>query len=267
MGRYARRPKRLGQNFLINRAVAVAEAEHAEGKHVLEIGPGRGMLTRELCRRARRVVAVELDNDLFRELKANMRESNLRLVNSDFLDASGSELELGETDIVISNIPYSISSKVIDFLLEHRLQAVLCLQKEFVEHMTARAGTRGYSRLSVMFQLCFSYTRLMRVSRGSFRPIPKVDSEVIYAKPKGRCVSGEEKGVINAIMQHKKKTVRNAILDSHLYFRGMGCDPEALAELVSDKEARVFKLEPERVLALARELIKGCNGASAPARG
>ena len=266
MGRYTKAPKRLGQNFLVNSAVAAAEAEHADGKHVLEIGPGHGMLTRELCRKAKRVVAVELDNDLFRELKANMHEGNLKLINKDFLDADERELELGDTDIVISNIPYSISSSIIDFLLERRLQAVLCLQKEFVEHMTAKAGTRDYSRLSVMFQLCFSYTKLMRVSRGSFRPIPKVDSEVIYAKPKDRCVSDEERGIINAIMQHKKKTVRNAILDSDLYFRGMGCDTRALAELVPDKEARVFKLEPERVLALAGNIIKGCSGAPATAR-
>ncbi len=266
MGRYAKAPQRLGQNFLINYAVAEAEAEHARGRRVLEIGPGRGILTRELCKRAERVVAVELDRRLFLQLGSSLHEKNLKLINKDFFETGENEAELSETDIVIANIPYSLSSRVIDFLLEHKLEAVLCLQKEFVEHMTARAGTRNYSRLSVMFQLCFSYTRLMRVSRGSFRPIPKVDSEVIYAKPKEAYVSGEEKEVINAIMQHKKKTVRNAILGSEKYFESIGCGAALLAEQVHDNGARVFTLEPARMLALAREIIKACSKAPAPAR-
>lgn len=266
MSNYARAPRRLGQNFLVNTAVAEAEAEHGRGKRVLEIGPGHGILTRELCKMAERVVAVELDRNLFLALKDSLLDNKLKLINKDFFDASEEELELNDIDIVIANIPYSASSSVIDFLMEHRLQAVLCLQKEFVEHMTAKAGTRNYSRLSVMFQLCFTYTKLMKVGRGSFRPVPKVDSEIIYAKSRDRSVGTEEKGVINAIMQHKKKTVKNAILGSSQYLGSIGCDAKKLSGNVEEKDARVFTLEPESVLGLARKILKERNRAPGPAR-
>ena len=134
---FLRPRKELGQSFLTNRSVAVMEAEHAHGKRVLELGPGYGILTRELCRYADRVVAVELDKDLFRMLKHEMAYENLKLISGDFFEVAEGELELKTTDIMISNVPYSLSSRIIEFLVEHRMQAVLCLQKEFVEHMLA----------------------------------------------------------------------------------------------------------------------------------
>ena len=259
---YLRPVKSLGQNFLVNRAIAEAEAEHATGKNVLELGPGYGTLTEELCRRAKRVVAVEIDRNLFAMLKHEMHEKNLTLINKDFFKASESELKLDDTDVMISNVPYKLSSKVIDFLLDHGLEAVLCLQKEFVEHMLAKPGSRNYSRLSVMFQLCFTYTKMMPVSKGSFRPVPKVDSVVVYVKPKSNVLSFSEKMVINAIMQHKKKTVRNAILDSRRQFK---MDTEQLVRLagsIKEKESRVFKLTPEGISGIARELVNAMNSAA-----
>src|SRR5271157_6461724 len=93
--------KELGQSFLTNRAVAVAAAEHAHGKRVLELGPGYGILTRELCRYADRVVAVELDRGLFRMLRHELDFDNLKLVNGDFFETGGDELELDCADIMI----------------------------------------------------------------------------------------------------------------------------------------------------------------------
>ncbi len=259
--------KSLGQHFLVNRAVAEVEAEHALGKRVIEMGPGQGILTRELCKRAKHVVAVELDRNLFLMLKGEMKEKNLRLVNKDFFEASDEELGLADTDIMIANVPYKLSSRVIDFLFDHRLQAVLCLQKEFVQHMTAKPGTRNYSRLSVMFQLGFTHTRLVEVSRGSFRPIPKVDSVVIYMKPRGRDVDENERRVISALMQHKKKTVKNAIVDS---CGNLGMDARAArgeTGRLEERESRVFKLSPEEILAVAKKVSTGMSSrAPAPAR-
>lgn len=245
--------KSLGQNFLVNKEVARIEAEHARGKKVLELGSGYGVLTGELCKRARRVVAVELDKNLFASLKGELKVKNLKLVNKDFFDASDAELELSDTDIMIANVPYKLSSKVIDFLLEHSLQAVLCLQKEFVQHMLAKPGTNNYSRLSVMFQLCFSSTKILDVSRGNFRPVPKVDSVVVYVKPKSSEVSAEEKALINALMQHKKKTVRNALMGS---CRFLHLQPEHMAGVLGStehRESRVFKLAPEEILKVAKQ--------------
>jgi 16S rRNA (adenine1518-N6/adenine1519-N6)-dimethyltransferase len=253
---YLRPVKTLGQNFLVNEDIAKAEAEYAEGKNVLEMGPGYGILTKNLCDKAKRVVAVEIDRNLFAMLRHKMKYNNLKLINKDFFKASDEEMGLGDTDIMIANVPYKFSSKVIDFLLEHDLQAVLCLQKEFVEHMTALPGSKNYSRLSVMFSLCFSYTKLVAVPKGSFRPIPKVDSMVVYVKPKSK-VRKEEADLINAMMQHKKKRVKNAIMDSRRYFSSPESELQKMVDSIENKESRLFKLTPEEILNIAKKLSAG----------
>ncbi len=246
--------KGLGQSFLTNRAVAVAEAEHAHGKRVLELGPGYGILTRELCRYAERVVAVELDRSLFRMLRHELDFGNLKLINGDFFEVGEEEMELADTDMMVSNVPYKLSSRVIDFLVEHRLQAVLCLQKEFVDHVLARPGERKYSRLSVMSQLHFSITRMMDVDRGSFSPVPEVDSAIIYLRPRERWISAAERELVNLLMQHKKKTVRNAVMDSERHF-GIGRkELAAIAAGLKEGRSRVFQMNPEELLSLAKEL-------------
>ena len=246
--------RRLGQVFLISEKVAEIEAAHADGKVVLEVGPGQGILTRAMCNVAKRVVAVEKDFRLYTILKHEIRAKNLTLINKDFLDATDSEIGLGKIDIMISNIPYYLSSSIIGWLSEKHMQAVLCLQKEFVEHMLASPDTRNYSKLSVMTSLLFRVTKIVGVPKGSFRPIPKVDSVVIYMKPIRDPLTKREAELIGLIMQHKKKTVRNAVIDSRA---GLGMDKDELmgiAERIRNKDSRVFKLSPQEILSTAREL-------------
>ncbi len=251
------RRKRLGQSFLINESIAQSEAVHGEGKNVLELGAGHGILTRELCKVAKRVVSVEIDPMLYDEIKRRIKAGNLKLINKDFFKATKEELELGKIDIMIANIPYSLSSKTIGFLSDNSLQAVLCLQKEFIEHMLAKPGTRKYSRLSVMSQLSFSMTKIMNVSRGNFDPSPKVDSGIIYLKPKQK-IGKEETDLINRIMQHKKKSVKNAIKDA----LKKGMKEEAIDRIVEEAkkkgyyQQKVFKLTPEEILDLAKIIEK-----------
>ena len=243
----------MGQNFLISEAVARAEAAHAHGKIVLEIGPGKGILTRELCSVAKRVVAVEKDTRLCTVLRSSLQYPNLKLVNKDFFDATPSELESGYIDIVIANIPYSISSRVVMWLREHELPAVLCLQKEFVEHMLAREGEGSYSRLSVTCALSFRIIEIMKVPRNSFRPVPEVDSEVVFLEPHGAAITDAESDTINLIMQHKKKTLRNAIIDSKAE---LGISEEKLDAFVrsNDCSMRVFMMSPQQILGVAKGL-------------
>ncbi|MEM3781819.1 MAG: 16S rRNA (adenine(1518)-N(6)/adenine(1519)-N(6))-dimethyltransferase RsmA [Candidatus Micrarchaeaceae archaeon] len=255
--RYNARRKELGQNFLTNRQVAKIEAAHAAGKNVIELGPGLGILTEELCRLANRVVAVEIDPILCNDLRLRIEASNLKLINKDFFKATAEELELGSMDIMIANVPYKLSSKVVDFLSKNELQAVLCLQKEFVEHMLAKPGTRKYSRLSVTAQLSFSMTKIANVSKGSFKPVPKVDSSVVYMKPKARLGPDEAK-LISMIMQHKKKTLKNAIQEA-AESAGFAKDrAAAIAEDISGamRDERAFKLSPEQLLEIARRISK-----------
>ncbi|MHB1829826.1 MAG: 16S rRNA (adenine(1518)-N(6)/adenine(1519)-N(6))-dimethyltransferase RsmA [Candidatus Micrarchaeaceae archaeon] len=246
--------KKLGQVFLINKGVADAEAAHAEGKVVIEIGPGMGMLTRALCMDAKKVIAVEKDFRLYTILKHELPLKNLVLINKDFLRATDEELELEKADIVISNIPYYLSSSVVGWLAERKMQAVLCLQKEFVEHMLAKPDTRSYSKLSVFTSLLFRVTKIMDVPKGNFRPIPKVDSAVIYMKPLDSAISKRELEIIGLMMQHKKKTVRNAILDSHAYLGMEKGELSGIAEKVQQSGRRVFKLPPGEILRIAKDL-------------
>lgn len=242
----------MGQNFLINRSIAEAEAAHAVGKTVLEIGPGRGILTEELCRVAKKVIAVEKDSRLYDLLSANLHYDNLQLINADFIDEKDS---LPKVDIVISNIPYSLSSSVIEWLSERRVKAVLCLQKEFVEHMMARPDTRNYSMLSVASHLSFRVVKIMNVAAGSFRPIPMVGSVIVYLEPKEHAVSERERKILGLLMQHKKKTLRNALLDSE---KQLGIEHGRLlkiAETLGIKE-RPFKMQPEELLEVSARIVK-----------
>lgn len=251
---YAAPKKSLGQNFLKNEEIAIAEAVHGDGKNVLELGPGYGILTKELCKRAKKVVAVEKDSNLYKLLGIEIRSKRLTLINKDFFKATDEELDAKNIDIMISNVPYNLSSKVIDWLLAHSMQAVLCLQKEFVEHMRAECNNENYSRLSVMSSLCFSMTKIMDVSRGNFYPVPKVDSAIIYIKPRQFRPNEQEREKINLMMQHKNKQIRNALIDSHRYLK---MDKSAIAKRIEGIEgitARAYKLEPEQILEIARKV-------------
>lgn len=246
--------KRLGQVFLISDRVAEIEAAHAQGKSVLEIGPGQGILTRALCAQAKKVIAVEKDFRIYTILKHEMTAKNLVLINKDFMEVNDKEIGLDKLDIVIANIPYNLSSGTIGWLSEKHMQAVLCLQKEFVEHMLAKPDTDNYSKLSVMTSLLFRVTKIVNVPRGSFRPIPKVDSVVIYMKPIRKPLRKPESDLIGMIMQHKKKTVRNAIIDSR---SALGLEKDQIAGIagkIKRKDMRVFKLPPEEILETAKEL-------------
>ncbi|MCL4365389.1 MAG: 16S rRNA (adenine(1518)-N(6)/adenine(1519)-N(6))-dimethyltransferase RsmA [Candidatus Marsarchaeota archaeon] len=252
-----RSKRALGQVFLVNQRIAEAEAAHAYDKVVLEIGPGTGMLTRELCKNAKRVIAVEKDSSLYEILKSEMGFANLVLINGDFFSMSNKKLGFGKVDIVISNIPYNLSSKMIGWLAEKRMQAVLCLQKEFVQHMMAKPDTPNYSRLSVVASLMFRINQVIKVPRGNFRPIPKVDSVVIYIKPLNVHITARQTEMIGLVMQHKKKTVRNAIIDSRSYLK-IGRDRATrIADAVSNSGQRVFKLNPSQILEIAKELEAG----------
>jgi len=247
--------KKLGQNFLISKRVAVAEAVHAYGKAVLEIGPGYGILTEELVKRAKHVIAIEKDHFLYSLLSTKLKRKNLELIEGDFLKVENS-LKTDDIDIVISNIPYNLSSKVIAWLASNKKEALLCMQKEFIEHMLALSGSKKYSKLSVYAQLSFSMTKLMDVPRGNFRPMPKVDSALIYLKPKKREISEDELLVIGMLMQHKKKELKNAIVDSA---KQLGLSKEEVAKLASmlaNKEKRVFKMSPDELLSTASEIVK-----------
>jgi 16S rRNA (adenine1518-N6/adenine1519-N6)-dimethyltransferase len=244
--------KRLGQNFLVDSSVAHAEAEYARGRAVLELGAGLGILTEELCRVARRVVAVEYDSTLFEFLSHNLKGGNLKLVKGDFFKLESGLF--GDPDIMVSNIPYNLSSKALEWLGERSMPAVLCMQKEFVERMLAAPGSREYSKLSVVTRLRFKVYQLMKVPADRFYPMPKVDSLIAYLKPNGREISRGVLDTVNLLMMHKKKKIRNAIMDSAKAL-GVGKDDAAeIARKIGSAEVRAFQMEPEAILETAERV-------------
>jgi 16S rRNA (adenine1518-N6/adenine1519-N6)-dimethyltransferase len=244
--------KRLGQNFLLDDGVAKAEAVHVSGKRVLELGPGLGILTRRLCEEADFVTAIEIDKKLSEFLSANLNSKNLKLINEDFFEVADRESK--NADIVASNVPYQLSSKLLFWISRKGMPAVLCLQKEFVNRMMAQPGTNEYSRLSVFCSLQFRISEIMGVPSSSFYPPPKVDSKVVYLKPKGADISEKSSDIISLIMEHKNKKLRNAIQDSSSMLGLDKAEARKIADSFDECDSRVFTLSPEALLNVSNKL-------------
>ncbi|MGC8648744.1 MAG: 16S rRNA (adenine(1518)-N(6)/adenine(1519)-N(6))-dimethyltransferase RsmA [Candidatus Micrarchaeia archaeon] len=249
--------KRLGQNFLLDKNLAKMEANFGIDKKVIEIGPGLGILTKELCKKAKFVFAIEKDHRMFDILSKNIKCKNLKLVNKDFFDVDKKELK--EFDIIISNIPYNLSSKIIMWLAENRMNALLCLQKEFVDHMLAKEGMHSYSRLSVVSTLNFKITKIVDVSQDSFYPKPKIKSSIVYIKSTPSELKSDELNIISLLMMHKKKRLKNALLDSASNLSISKERLRSIAEALPYKEERVFKLNPNKILEISRAILKEFN--------
>ena len=182
--------KSLGQNFLINPSVCPRMAEYGgaeKGVGVIEVGPGIGVLTCELAKRADKVVAVELDKRLLPVLDETLAEfNNVKVINDDILKIDLKKLiedEFAGMEVVVcANLPYYITSPVIMKLLEDKLPIkalTVMVQKEAAQRICAEVGTRQSGAVTVAVNYYSTPQLLFNVSAGSFMPAPKVDSAVI----------------------------------------------------------------------------------------
>ncbi|OGN33120.1 MAG: ribosomal RNA small subunit methyltransferase A [Candidatus Yanofskybacteria bacterium RIFCSPLOWO2_02_FULL_47_9b] len=211
--------KSLGQNFLINQGVVARIIEAAElnsNETVLEVGPGSGVLTKVLAERAGRLFAVEKDHRAIEILKKEL-PSTVQIIEEDVLkfDPRAAGLTAGEYKVV-ANLPYYITSHFLRLMLEEWPRpalAVLMVQREVAQRMLAKPPDMNMLALSVQYYAKVSV--VMQVSRGSFRPIPNVDSAVIKLVPKetpfspektqklfdiaGECFSGKRKQLITTL--------------------------------------------------------------------
>lgn len=219
--------KSLGQNFLINPSVCprMAELSGADsGVGVIEIGPGIGVLTNELCRLADKVVAVELDKRLLPVLEETLEEyDNLKVVNADVLELDLHKLIKEEFDgmevVVCANLPYYITSPVIMKLLEEKLPikaVTVMVQKEAAQRICAEVGSRQSGAVTVAVNYYAKPQMLFGVSAGSFMPAPKVDSAVIrldVLKNPPVEVCNEEKffAVVKAAFSQRRKILANSL--------------------------------------------------------
>lgn len=249
--------KALGQNFLIDPDVCpnMAKELNANGKTgVLEIGPGIGVLTKELCKAAKKVVAVELDKRLLPVLGETLGEfDNLEIVNGDVMELDLKALideKFADCDSVkvCANLPYYITSPVIMMLLESELpidEIVVMVQKEAGERLCAEVGTRQAGAVSVAVNFYADGEILFDVPRTSFVPSPKVDSVVIKLtldKAEKYRVENKKKffSLVKCAFAQRRKTALNSISNT------MGVQKEKLTNIFNELGLEV-NIRPEKL--------------------
>ena len=214
--------KGLGQSFLHDEGIAqrtVGAADLSPSDHVLEVGPGLGILTRALAERAGRVVAVELDRRLVEVLTQTLGElSNVEVLHGDILDMDPAGLFPAQVQYkVVANLPYYITSAVIRHILEASSPPqlmVIMVQREVAERITAAPGEMSLLAVSVQF---YGVPRVVaRVPRGAFYPRPKVDSAVVRIDVHDVPLAwNEEPGrffrVVRAGFSQRRKQIRNSL--------------------------------------------------------
>ncbi len=219
--------KALGQNFLINPSVCPRMAETCgadENTGVIEIGPGIGVLTAELAKRAKKVVSIELDTRLLPVLEETLSDfDNVKIINADVLKTDLKKIIeeefAGMKVAVCANLPYYITSPVIMYLLESRLDIeslTVMVQKEAAQRLCAAVGSRDAGAVTVAVDYYSNAQKVFDVSAGSFMPAPKVDSSVIRLDVRKQPPVGlkDEKlffRMVKAVFAQRRKTASNSI--------------------------------------------------------
>lgn len=249
--------KSRGQHFLVDARVAARQLAYAElhpSDVVLEIGPGLGVLTRSLVERVKRVVAIESDRRFAEYLRESVPEAEI-------LHADALKAEWPEFDVMVSNLPYQISSPLTFRLLATPFDhAVLMYQWEFAKRMVAHPTTADYSRLSVGVYVRAACTILERVPRNAFQPQPKVSSALVRLEPRPSPfpIADPDRfdAVVAALFEHRRKTVENGL---RLAWRTFAESPEALEAALPDvpfRGKRVEQLRPEDIEQIANAMIR-----------
>jgi 16S rRNA (adenine1518-N6/adenine1519-N6)-dimethyltransferase len=221
---FPRPRKRYGQHFLEPAWVAKLIGAVATNPTdvFVEIGPGRGALTRPLAERVARVIAIEIDRDLAAALPARV-PANVHVIVDDFLRVDLTALIAQEPRPVrvIGNLPYNVSSPILFALLDaaangaHIHDATLMLQKEVADRLVASPGTGDYGALAIQVALVAEVERLLSLPPGAFRPPPKVKSAVVRLRFRPPAVDVGDRGVFERLVRglflQRRKTLLNAL--------------------------------------------------------
>jgi len=257
------KPK-LGQNFLHD-ANAIERIAAALGdcsqSTVVEIGPGRGALTRSLVAHAQHVIAVEIDPELAARLREDFPSDRLTVVHQDVLafDFAAAAGRAGHRLAVVGNLPYYITSPILTKLAASHLaldRAILMMQREVADRVVAEPGSRDYGLLSVTVQLYGPAQKLFTLPPGAFSPPPEVHSTVIRWRfaPRFADLGIDESRFTPFLRQafaQKRKTLANNL-------RAAGHAPPAVAQALShagvEPQARAEALPVEKLAAVSKSL-------------
>jgi len=209
--------KRFGQNFLIddqiiNRIVSTISPKKSD--NIVEIGPGKGALTFPLLEHLDHLSVIEIDRDLISFLKLE-KQDKLTIYKADALKF---DYGLISNNLrIVGNLPYNISSPLLFRLLSNKNQIIdmtFMLQKEVVDRIVARHGSKTYGRLSVMMQTFFEVESMFTVPKESFDPQPKIESAILYLKTKTQPLTENTKlleKIVKISFSQRRKTLKNCL--------------------------------------------------------
>ena len=243
--KFFRTKKRLGQNFLVNPEVIadiIDFAQITKDDVVLEIGPGVGFVTEQLVKHAKKVIAVELDEEAIKELE-KLDCDNLQIIHNDILKTDLSDL-CEEKIKVVANIPYYITSPIIAHLLgeiddlENKnrnkiIDIILMVQEEVARRIVAteNSASKQYGLLTILSQFWADCSIIRLVGRRSFYPAPKVNSALVSLKVRKEPLLKLSdykhfRKTIKAAFSQRRKTLKNCLV-------GAGFDKEKVAQVIS----------------------------------
>ncbi len=240
--------KNLGQNFIIDESILSILSEFSPNKNVLEIGSGFGFLTKELLSQCKHLTAVEIDEKLYTLLRIELSSfQNLTLLNKDFLSLNLSDYPI---DIIISAPPYFISKEIIKKIIISDIpEAVLLMQREFLEKITSLEGEADYKAISVFFHSFYSFEILKFVGKHSFYPSPSIDSAIIHFTRKKSSIPPSQRQeyfkFLTQIFRHRNKTISNSLSLEHY---------PPLSPQSKLKDIKVMQLTPKEFLSLFSSL-------------
>lgn len=264
--------KRLGQHFLTDRRIIdriISALDPKTDETIIEIGPGRGALTKQLVAEAGSVVAVEFDRNLNPFLLEQFgSNANFKLIQGDALDIDFcSEIFPATQARLVANLPYNISTAILQRLIIQRhclSEMVLMLQREVVDRITAPAGSTDRGYLSVVVEAYCETEKLFDVAPGAFRPAPKVWSTVIRLRPRPRLtipVKDEAQlwQIVSAGFAQRRKTILNNLRNAPAPLQGIikkhGGASIVLCQAEIDLQRRAETLTVEEWARMANFLI------------
>src|SRR3989449_8900074 len=255
--------KRLGQNFLLDQNIAsdiVSSIHPTQSDTVLERGPEYGELTRLLQKKAGKVIAVEKDPILARELRDTFRDqSNVVIVEGDTLKT----IPLPDFNKLVSTPPYYLSSKLALFLSKTQFDvAGIVFQKEFGERLLAQPGTREYGRLTVSVRRRLNIEKIREISRTSFQPRPRVDSVLLRLTRQEKLRELDEplfEEIVRGVFTQRRRLLRGALL--HFLTKKLGREiGRKMISEIAFPDMRVYQLSIAQLEDLSLQLAPRLAG-------
>ncbi|MDE1852462.1 MAG: hypothetical protein KGI38_01810 [Thaumarchaeota archaeon] len=228
---------RLGQHYLVDQVLIhriIAFAEITPTERVLEIGTGKGALTKELAGLGKSLVGYEVDGQNFAETTEAVWGTRARILRADAFE------QKPEFDVLVASLPYSESASFVEWLSTMEFdRAVVLLQEDFAKKILAPPGDRNYRGVSALVQIAFDAKILERVKRESFAPQPRVNSVIVSFMPRRRLSKGEGLSIMR-LFSLRRRRVDSALAELGIKAHG------------SQGTRRVNSLRPEEVYEICR---------------